>query len=114
MCRYSSLGTVAGSGLRLIICYHEFIIQPARNVNTPCNDLVQEHHYHELECRLVPRENEFEVILPDPDAPELPPPFKAESTPPPIYHDISDLPNKGAQVRQNEYTNCILTSGKTD
>ena len=70
---------------------------------------MQEHFYHVLECNRPPKG--IEVILPDPDAPELPPPFKEESpTPPPIYHDISDIPGRGAPVRQNEYTNHTLTS----
>lgn len=50
-------------------------------------------------------ENAKKNIPPDPDAPELPPPFKPEPSPPPIYHDILDLPaNKVHAAVQNEYT----------
>ena len=50
-------------------------------------------------------ENAKKNIPPDPDAPELPPPFKPEPSPPPIYHDILDLPaNKVHAAAQNEYT----------
>ena len=72
---------------------------------------MQEHFYHVLECNRAPRGIDLEIILPDPDAPELPPPFKEESSaPPPIYHDISDLPGRRAAVRQNGYTDHTLTS----
>ena len=75
-------------------------------------DHVQENFYHVLECNTLPRDNE--VILPDPDAPELPPPFKADTPPPPIYHDINDLPVKKEKVRKNDYTNCSIPSERTN
>ena len=57
----------------------------------------QEHFYHVLE-------NAKKAIPPDPDAPELPPPFKPEPSPPPVYHDILDLSGgKGHTAVQNEY-----------
>ena len=62
-----------------------------------------------LECNRTPRGIDSEVILPDPDAPELPPPFKEESpAPPPIYQDISDVTAEGTAVIQNE--NYTLTA----
>ena len=77
---------------------------------TAHDNIMQEHFYHELECNKPPRGIDLEVKLPDPDPPEFPPPFKEESPPPPIYHDISDLPGRGAAMRQNEYTDHTLTS----
>ena len=66
---------------------------------------MQEHLYHELECNKTPRGINSEVILPDPDPPELPPPFKEEPpAPPPIYQDISDITAEGRAVRLNDYT----------
>ena len=52
----------------------------------------QEHFYHVLEKNRVPCKDK--VIPRDPDAPELPPPFKSGSPspdPPPIYHDITEI-----------------------
>ena len=62
-----------------------------------------------LENNKVPRG--AEGILPDPDAPELPPPYKPDSTP--VYHDISELPIRGAAARQNQYTDCTISSSDT-
>lgn len=43
-----------------------------------------------------------EHIAPDPDAPQLPPPYKPD--PPPVYHDINDLSTRRAVVtEENEY-----------
>lgn len=53
---------------------------------------LQKHIYHLLESNRASQGIDSEVILPDPDAPELPRPLKEESpAPPPIYQDISDL-----------------------
>ena len=71
---------------------------------------MQENFYHILECNRTPQGIDSEVILPNPDAPELPPPFKKESpVPPPIYQDISDLTGGATKVSQNEYTDSKLT-----
>ena len=57
--------------------------------------IVQVHHYHVLECReITPGQSVGEVILPDPDAPELLPPFKPDNAPmeqPPVYQEITEL-----------------------
>ena len=56
---------------------------------------MQVHHYHVLECREITLgQSVGEVILPDPDAPELPPPFKPDNAPmeqPPVYQEITEL-----------------------
>ena len=59
---------------------------------------MQEHLYHVLENNRVPCSSE--VIPPDPNAPELPPPLEPDSQDsdtPPVYQDITELsckPNK--------------------
>ena len=59
---------------------------------------IQEHLYHVLENNRVPCSSE--VIPPDPNAPELPPPLEPDSQDndtPPVYQDITELsckPNK--------------------
>ena len=66
----------------------------------------QEHYYHVLEKDIA--SHGVKVIPPDPDAPELPPPFKPGSPPPdppPIYQDITEISN-----RSDECIDC----GKTD
>ena len=64
----------------------------------------QEHFYHVLE-NTKKAELVTEVIHPDPDAPELPPPFKPEASPPPVYQDIHKLSTKKVvTATQNEYT----------
>ena len=58
----------------------------------------QEHLYHVLENNRAPCSSE--VIPPDPNAPELPPPLEPDSQDndtPPVYQDITELsckPNK--------------------
>ena len=64
--------------------------------------LPQEHHYFVLESNGVRALNRDEKIAPDPDAPELPPPYKPD--PPPVYHDINELSTRRAVViEENEY-----------
>ena len=63
-----------------------------------CTHTIQEHLYHVLENNRVPCSGE--VIPPDPNAPELPPPLEPDSQDndtPPVYQDITELsckPNK--------------------
>ncbi len=58
---------------------------------------MQVHHYHVLECcEVISRRNigDSEVVLPDPDAPELPPPFNPDNAPMeqhPIYQEVTEL-----------------------
>ena len=59
---------------------------------------IQEHLYHVFENNRAPCSSE--VIPPDPNAPELPPPLEPDSQDndtPPVYQDITELlckPNK--------------------
>ena len=64
--------------------------------------LIQEHHYYVLENNGRPLEKKCEPIAPDPDAPELPPPYKPD--PSLLYHDINELSTRRAVVtEENEY-----------
>jgi hypothetical protein len=57
--------------------------------------IVQVHLYHVLECReVISRRSVSEVIDPDLDAPELPPPFNPDNAPMeqyPIYQEVTEL-----------------------
>lgn len=70
-----------------------------------------EHHYYVLENNRAPHDHGVEVILPDSDAPALPPPYKPD--PVPVYHDIRELPIRGATASRNQYTNCTISSAQT-
>ena len=70
--------------------------------------MIQERHYHVLECHET-AQNESVVIVPDSDAPELPPPFKPDNSstePPPIYQEITDLEVSRDQ-KQHEKNNSL-------
>ena len=65
--------------------------------------VIQEHHYHVLEC-LEAAQNDSVVIISDPDAPELPPPFKPDDSstePPPIYQEITEVSGDQKQHEKN-------------
>ena len=67
---------------------------------------IQEHLYHVLENNRAPCSSE--VIPPDPNAPELPPPLEPDSqdnATPPVYQDITELsckPNKLVDCDKSE------------
>ena len=65
--------------------------------------VIQEHHYHVLECHEA-AQNDSVIIVPDPDAPELPPPFKPDNSstePPPIYQEITEVSRDQKQHEKN-------------
>ena len=64
---------------------------------------MEEHHYHVLESQ-EGTQSDNRVILPDPDAPELPPPFKPDDSPhepPPIYQEIAELSRDSKQHKKD-------------
>ena len=69
----------------------------------------QEHYYHVLEKDIA--SYGAKVIPPDPDAPELPSPFKPGSPspdPPPIYHDITEISSADECIDCNKTDqNCL-------
>jgi hypothetical protein len=71
--------------------------------------IVQVHHYHVLECReAISRRSVGEVIAPDLDAPELPPPFNPDNTPMeqhPIYQEVTEL---SRDCKQHAIKNYVL------
>ena len=116
MLNTDSIMTGISSGGAVSTMHHILLSEPQydSSYHTHYTHICKEEHlYHVLENNTVPHQaHGAEVILPDPDAPVLPPPYKPDYSTP-VYHGISELPIRGEAARPNQYTDCTIPSSDT-